>query len=401
MTPLSAESLKKVRLFSNLTDEDLGALLPALTLREVENGTVLFNQGDPGDSLFVILNGRFRVLAKADKKSGNSVTQTAEIAEVGAGEVVGELSCIDPAPRSAAVGAAENSSVIELNRNILDSLASYAPQLAMKIIGAIVQRVTERLRMTNDRIETILETRYGQSRPRSGAFTPLAANKGKPLPATQINFKALTDKKNLSKDDIDLLSSQASLKQYEGGQVLCSEGSRGDSCFFIAEGNVQICRNVQGQERILATLPAGSIVGQLALIDREKRSATVRSMGGTKAIELSSDVFESLMAAGSPFAVRFQKEISVAGIRQLRSATQRLASMPSGPAKAKAKSSQKSPAPNSVASGQAKGDNAIAMNYFGAAIGEWDISLADLDQVTVVRPDGLVTQAELKARKLR
>ena len=404
MTTLNPALLKKVELFSRLTDDDLNALVPTLTARSIPAGTVLFNQGDPGDSLFVITEGRFRVLAKANQNARKSITQTAEIAEVGAGEVVGELACIDPAPRSATVGATSDAVVVELNRTILDSLASYAPQLAMKIIGSIVQRVTMRLRATNQRIESILTTRYGQSARAAGSAQSTLESKGKPIQRNQISFDALTKKKNLSAEDLDLLCSQAKLLSFDGGQVLCAEGAKGNSCFFIAEGNVQICRKVNGQERILANLPSGSVVGQLALVDREERSATVRAMGNAKVIELATDVFENLMAAGSNFAVRFQKEISIAGIRQLRSATERLASMPSGQVRSTPPTHSSNPKmarPPSGGKSSNNEGNVLAMSYMGAALGEWDVSLEELEQITVVKPDGIVTQAELKARRMR
>ena len=404
MTTLNAEVLKKVELFSRLTDEDLAALVPTLSARQISSGTVLFNQGDPGDSLFVIMKGRFRVLAKANQGARQSITQTAEIAEVGAGEVVGELSCIDPAPRSATVGATADSMVVEINRTLLDSLSSYAPQLAMKIIGSIVQRVTKRLRATNQRIESILVTRYGQGARPSGSAQAAMENKGKPIERGQVKFDSLTKKKNLSGEDLDLLCSQAKLLSFDGGQVLCAEGAKGNSCFLIAEGSVQICRKVNGQERILAHLQSGSVVGQLALVDKEERSATVRAMGNAKVIELASDVFEQLMAAGSNFAVRFQKEISIAGIRQLRAATERLASMPAGKVRSTPPTHASNPKLARPPSGGKKPEdegNALAMSYMGAALGEWDVSLAELEQVTVVKPDGIVTQAELKARRMR
>jgi CRP-like cAMP-binding protein len=74
----------------------------------------------------------------------------------------------------------------------------------------------------------------------------------------------------------------------------------------------------------IATLGPGALVGQLALLDRAPRSATVTATAETAALEVRADAFTNLVRASSPIALRFQGQVALAGVRQLRAATRQL-----------------------------------------------------------------------------
>jgi len=89
----------------------------------------------------------------------------------------------------------------------------------------------------------------------------------------------------------------------------------------------------------------------------------------------------------NPFAVRFQEHVCVTGIRQLRCAT-RLHSEIERVMENAGKTSD-----------QAREN--LQLNYVSAALDEWGLTLDDLDSVVVRTPDGMLTAAEIKARKHR
>jgi CRP-like cAMP-binding protein len=89
-------------------------------------------------------------------------------------------------------------------------------------------------------------------------------------------------------------------------------------------GEVAILRAAPDGPRVITTQGAGTIVGQMSLVERRPRTASVRALSDVTALEFSRDVFDALLEACSPFAIRFQEQIAVAGIRQLRGATERL-----------------------------------------------------------------------------
>lgn len=132
-------------------------------------------------------------------------------------------------------------------------------------------------------------------------------------------LRAFTD------DELNILLGAASSRVVPAGEVLIREGDPGRSCVILARGELDVVKRVGAAERIIATMPAGSLLGQVALVDRSPRTATVRARTEVVVLELSRDVFERLLSAESPLALRFQEQIAAAGARQLRNSTEALA----------------------------------------------------------------------------
>ncbi len=84
--------LKKVPLFADLSDEDLDRLCAIATETNLSAGEVLFTEGEIGDKTFVIMSGEIDIL----KESGG---QMVFLATRGPGDVIGEMSLLDQAPR--------------------------------------------------------------------------------------------------------------------------------------------------------------------------------------------------------------------------------------------------------------------------------------------------------------
>ncbi len=124
--------------------------------------------------------------------------------------------------------------------------------------------------------------------------------------------------------ELEVLLGAARLCRFAPGESLCEEGSPGASCFFVVTGDVEVARRTPDGPRVIAIQGAGAIVGQMALVERLPRTATVCATTEVTALEFNRDVFDALLEASSPFAIRFQEQIAVAGIRQLRNATERL-----------------------------------------------------------------------------
>ena len=203
---------------------------------------------------------------------------------------------------------------------------------------------------------------------------------------TQINLRALPSLREYPNDELKLLATAAPAREYEAGAQLCKEGDPARSCYLLATGSVEIRKHTPDGERVLATLKAGAIVGQMALVDRSPRSATVQAAEPTIALELTRDVFEDLLRSSSPLALRFQEHIAVAGIRQLRLATQRLASLAS---------SKQGHAPSAVPEQSRDSESLLTVQ---AALSMWDMSLEDLDKVRASTPDGAMSAEATRAR---
>jgi CRP-like cAMP-binding protein len=122
--------LKSVELFSQIPGEDLAqvALIAAEELRE--GGEVIFAEGDPGDALYLVLEGKVRVH-----------TGDQEIASLGPRECFGEMAILDPAPRSATTTAAEDTNLLKISRDDFQDIMGEKPEIAAGIIRVLSRRL--------------------------------------------------------------------------------------------------------------------------------------------------------------------------------------------------------------------------------------------------------------------
>ena len=312
--------LRQTPLLARLSADDFAQLCATLRDCTLARGKTLLHQGQHGDSLYVLIEGRLSVWAAAGTE------RPGRLQVLSPGAVVGEMSCVDPAPCSATVVADEDCRLAQLDRTLLSSLERAAPSVAVSLVGALIDLVNERLRHTNQRIEGYL-ARRGTPLPRSrvqvnGGGQPVSGR----TPGRQSS--ALP---GLTATDVDLLASVAPVRRCPEGTVLAEEGQPGDACFVIMEGEVQVLKASPFGERLLATLGRGSVVGQMALVDGSPRTATLRTATAVRAMRLERDLFRRMLSSANPVALRFQKGIAVAGIRQLRMADHRLAGIMARP----------------------------------------------------------------------
>ena len=162
--------------------------------------------------------------------------------------------------------------------------------------------------------------------------------------------------------ELDQLLGATRTRHFPAGTWLCREGDPASSCFLIATGAVEVVKYLDGEERVLATLRPGTLVGQTALVEGALRSASVRAMSATTALEIRRRSFQRLVQQGSPLALRLQEQIAIAGIRQLRAAADQLALVL---AHAVRTSSRR---PATV--------DRLALAFIQAGTGEWDVHLA-------------------------
>lgn len=83
------------------------------------------------------------------------------------------------------------------------------------------------------------------------------------------------------------------LRRFADGEALIREGEMGDSFFMLAEGQVAVSRDVGGEDTLLARLSRGAVFGEMALVSRVPRVATVRAVGDVDVLELERAELES------------------------------------------------------------------------------------------------------------
>lgn len=123
--------LAKISLFAPLDDDERAVLAQAMVDRQVKPGEVLFRAGEPGDSMFIVVEGGIELSVK-DKAGQKIVLHTPT-----AGEFFGELSLLDGGSRTATATAAEASSLYVLDREDMLQLFKKRPEAGLDMLGAM------------------------------------------------------------------------------------------------------------------------------------------------------------------------------------------------------------------------------------------------------------------------
>ncbi len=134
------EVVRQAPLFAALDDESAAALMSTMAQVELSRGQVLFREGDPGDRLYVIAEGKI----KLGRTSGDGRENL--LAILGPGEMFGELSLFDPGPRNATATAVADTHLIGLGNEDLTTWLTGRPDVARHLLRALARR----LRRTND-----------------------------------------------------------------------------------------------------------------------------------------------------------------------------------------------------------------------------------------------------------
>ena len=121
--------LRQAPLFSSLDDEAATALGSSMTETKLRRGDALFHEGDSGDELYVVIDGKVKV--------GRSATDGREnlLAIMGPGQMFGELSLFDPGPRSATVTAVTDVTFASLSHDDLLKWLDGRPLVARGLLS--------------------------------------------------------------------------------------------------------------------------------------------------------------------------------------------------------------------------------------------------------------------------
>lgn len=116
------------------------------------------------------------------------------------------------------------------------------------------------------------------------------------------------------------------------GDVLCREGEAGRSFFVTVQGTIEVWKDVGGgRQELLSRVGPNHFLGQVALVDRQARSATLKAATTALVLECASDDFDRLFWAGTPFAYRLMDMIVTQLAHRLREADRELYDLFSNP----------------------------------------------------------------------
>ena len=138
--------LKTVPFFDKLSNRQLKSVSDIMFERTYETDESVFEEGQPGAALFLILDGRIAIEIRRE-------TSTTRLAVLEKGAFFGELALLDETPRSANALALERTRTLALYRNDLNRLIDRDAQTACQIYRSLASMIGDRLRSTNELVQ--------------------------------------------------------------------------------------------------------------------------------------------------------------------------------------------------------------------------------------------------------
>jgi CRP-like cAMP-binding protein len=142
LVPIDQEVIRKAPLFTALDDVAAASLLANMVSVKIAKGAILFAEGDEGDQLYVIAEGKL----KLGTSSGDGRENLLSI--LGPGEMFGELSLFDPNPRTSTATAVTDAKLLSLGQEKLLPWLIENPKVSLQLLASLAQR----LRRTNEAV---------------------------------------------------------------------------------------------------------------------------------------------------------------------------------------------------------------------------------------------------------
>jgi len=138
--------VRSAPLFSALDDAASLTLRESMRAEKVSKGNTLFKEGDAGDRLFVVVEGKLKLGTTSADGRENLLTI------LGPGDMFGELSLFDPGPRTATATAVTDARLLSLSNDKVIGWVTQHPKVSLQLLG----RLSQRLRRSNETLSDLV-----------------------------------------------------------------------------------------------------------------------------------------------------------------------------------------------------------------------------------------------------
>lgn len=148
--PVVFDVIRGSTMLQGMNDTELSRLAEFCEERQMAEGTTVFIENMPGESLFLIRKGTIRIskmFAEGDEKT---------LVVLGPEDIFGEMAVVDGLPRAATARVAEDADLISLKKKDFELLCNNDPALALKLVMNIVRIFSKRVREANDEYREML-----------------------------------------------------------------------------------------------------------------------------------------------------------------------------------------------------------------------------------------------------
>lgn len=242
---------------------ELAALTSRGESRVLAEGEPLILEGEMSDTVYVVVDGELvATVASADGEL--------EVGRIGTGGLIGEVAALSSAPRTASVRAAGPATVVGLAPDAFAEWLDTQPDVA----AAVLARARDRLRAVQ--VGQIAGELFGEA-------------------AAQL---------------VPHVLAVAIFVDLPAGEVLFHQGDEADAAYFVLSGRLQVTATTPaGDETHLRDIGRADVVGELAVVQRSTRSATVRALRDTTLARISMPDFESLLTSHPPLLLAVVRRI--------------------------------------------------------------------------------------------
>lgn len=142
--------LKNARIFADLEADELERIAEICKEQQFKSAKTLFNEGDPGNRLYIITEGEVRISRNVPGSGEEALTV------LKSGACFGEMAVFDRSERSTDAIANTDCTLITISRPDFEMLLDFDRDLGFKVLWSVVRLLSERLRITNDNLRSFL-----------------------------------------------------------------------------------------------------------------------------------------------------------------------------------------------------------------------------------------------------
>ncbi|MDA9981458.1 cyclic nucleotide-binding domain-containing protein [Gammaproteobacteria bacterium] len=296
------EQVRVIPLFADLDELGLAQISRGLVYKHVPQNAYLFRQGSDADTAFFVQSGALSV--DSALPGGGEV----HLANIGPGNMLGEMSLVATGVRTASVRADTDVVGFSMERWFFQSSLAHASPATARILRQLIQIVGERLR-----------SQYAQIIPmEAGGNTSVPGRNDSDF---RSGFDDATKTRSFSypeflprlgffskfqPEEILMFSSKVRSLELPRDVILFEKDERPASCFFIVRGALELCAAQDDGRVPIAVLGPGTFLGTTEIISGGVRVACGRVREEATIFEISADTLLELLSDHSCFALKFQ-----------------------------------------------------------------------------------------------
>jgi F420-non-reducing hydrogenase small subunit len=257
-----------------------------------QKGEVVFRQGEPGDTIYIIQSGAVEVSQlRNDKKVVLAILER--------GDFFGEMALIDKHPRTATVTTIHYTRLLPFTRSSFLERVRHDPGVVLHLLKGLSQRIvkTERLLRTtvegDEALLSLLENSRGEYVMKPQHIDYKKATEGKKSMPLEV-LKAFEDmqiQRESPPHSLLFYKDQKECIEFGPGEKIFRQGYPGDAMYVILEGEVEISKESERDRYLLAHLYTNDFFGEMAILTNQPRTASATAISRTLLLPIKRDEF--------------------------------------------------------------------------------------------------------------